>query len=86
MAPIYTKMDRAVFSTLLSQLPQQIITTSIITSSDNIQFVNEFNYEKKKKNINKQEEEEDGISGTSPGYFMGRQSITDAVTNTPIEC
>lgn len=83
MAPTSTKMDQAVSTTLLSQLLQQQIITSILTSeSENIQFVNEFQYERKNTN-NKQEH---GIPGTTPGYYMGRQSVTDAVTNTLVEC
>ena len=90
MAPTYTNMDRAVFTTLLSQLPpQQIeITPSISISDINNQFVDEFQSEKINNiNINNtNDHQENGLSGLAPGYHMGRQPFTNVVTIPLIEC
>lgn len=81
MAP-FTTMEQAVFLTLSSTTPQQIdITSSIqITSTNNNQFVDEFLYD---TNTSKNE---NGISGITPGHYLGRQSIADTVTNPPLKC
>lgn len=93
MAPTYTNMDhhhqQAVQPILINQLPPQPIdlTSSIFTSDyNNIQFGNEFQFDEQIRNEHQEEEEQQqqhGISGTTPGYYMGRQSVTDAVT---IQC
>lgn len=85
MAPTYTNMDhQAVFTLIQQQHQQQIDLTPSISTLD-IQFVDEFQYDEQINNKD-QDQQQHGISGTAPGYHMGRQSVTDAVTIPPIQC
>lgn len=76
MAPTYTNMDH-----LTSQLQQQQIDLTSSISETIIQFVDEFQYDEQ---LNHQEQH--GIPGITSGYYMGRQSVTDAVTNPLFQC
>lgn len=83
MAPSSLKMDhhQAVYTTLTPQLQQQQIDLTSSISDNIIRFVDKFQSDEQLNN-----QEQHGVSGITPGHYMGRQPVTGAVTNPPFQC